>query len=80
VAGAAIDYLFMNRVELVALGLHGRPENRIRNEVVDRQDAENGIEHGYDTVAIEADQPPCMFDTGIVAVNDGDFVAMPHGA
>jgi hypothetical protein len=35
---------------------------------------------GYDAMAVQPDQPPRVLDAGIVAVDDGDFVAVTHGA
>jgi hypothetical protein len=77
--GAAIDHLLMHGIELVALGLHGRAEDRILHEIVDRQHAQHRVENRDDAVAIKPDQPPRILQPGIIAVDDGDLVAVAHG-
>ena len=72
--------LAMHRIGQRRIALHRRAEDRLGHEIVDRQYLKHRIEHGDQVEPVGADDASSMFLRRIVAIDNGDFVAMAHGA
>ena len=55
------------------------PENRLWSEIIERQYAEHGVEHGNHAVSVKPDQPSPMLEARVIAIHQRDFIAMSHG-
>ena len=78
--GAAVDHLLMHRVEGIAILLDRGAEDRLVTKSSIGRTLRIASSTGIDAVAVEPDQPAGVFEAGIIAVDQGDLVAMAHGA